>query len=366
MRTLSKKGARFHNLIFKLIILHVLVLVVGCQPEDEFYEKIDSPARLLREGGDRDLLPTDPTPVPTPPPGATPIPTPTPDPTPTPNPNMVTDNFLQDSQVSNAKFDIVWVVDNSGSMEDQQDALSQNFSAFIDDFLDKNLDFQMAITTTDPNSGIAGEFVAGSTNLNSTYAQANEVGFKADFENMIRVGTTGSGNEQGLYTALEALTRADNNSFYRDEAILIYVIVSDEEEHSSPSVQSYIDSMLAEKGSLARLKIYSIVETDTATLNNWEELGTRYIEASQLSGGQSMDIDEDFFDILSGLSGTLVELSESFSLTELADEATIEVYIDGVQTLNGWSYNPSNNSVTFDQGSIPADGSQVVISYYRR
>ncbi|MBA2405818.1 MAG: hypothetical protein H0V66_13665, partial [Bdellovibrionales bacterium] len=40
------------------------------------------------------------------------------------------------------KIDIVWIIDNSGSMNDEQAALGSNFSAFIDEFITKNVDFQ--------------------------------------------------------------------------------------------------------------------------------------------------------------------------------------------------------------------------------
>ena len=48
------------------------------------------------------------------------------------------------------KVDILWVVDNSGSMEEEQDSLARNFDLFIEELLKKDIDFKMAVTTTDP------------------------------------------------------------------------------------------------------------------------------------------------------------------------------------------------------------------------
>ena len=98
------------------------------------------------------------------------------------------------------KLDIVWIIDDSGSMADEQSALGTNFSAFIDDFILKNIDFKMAITTTDTStSAKKGKMVTGSNvELTSAKAHADEAKFKEDFNNMINVGTSGSGNEKGL------------------------------------------------------------------------------------------------------------------------------------------------------------------------
>ena len=46
------------------------------------------------------------------------------------------------------KMDILWVVDNSGSMCQEQKVLRDNFDAFIDVLKDTSLDFHLAVTTT--------------------------------------------------------------------------------------------------------------------------------------------------------------------------------------------------------------------------
>lgn len=47
-----------------------------------------------------------------------------------------------------AMVDILWMIDNSGSMCQEQEAIRENFMLFIEDIVDKNIDFQMGITTT--------------------------------------------------------------------------------------------------------------------------------------------------------------------------------------------------------------------------
>jgi hypothetical protein len=44
--------------------------------------------------------------------------------------------------------DILWVIDNSGSMCQEQKAIAENFDSFIKEFGNQNIDFQMGVTTT--------------------------------------------------------------------------------------------------------------------------------------------------------------------------------------------------------------------------
>ena len=128
----------------------------------------------------------------------------------------ITDNFTQNNQ-EYGNVDILWVVDNSGSMANEQASLASNFSVFIDRFKDQDINFKMGIVTTDPRVGFAGVPVAGSLNL-LTYAnaQADENAFINNFINMVQVGINGSGNEQGLYSSQKFFE--NNSTWLRDDA----------------------------------------------------------------------------------------------------------------------------------------------------
>ena len=59
-------------------------------------------------------------------------------------------SFQQNTLESNQrKIDILWVIDNSGSMASFQQNLAANCQDFIQDFVQKDYDFQMAVVTTD-------------------------------------------------------------------------------------------------------------------------------------------------------------------------------------------------------------------------
>ena len=55
----------------------------------------------------------------------------------------------EDVKLSQPKIDILWVIDGSGTMENHQANLANNFGAFINDFISKDFDYHMAITSTD-------------------------------------------------------------------------------------------------------------------------------------------------------------------------------------------------------------------------
>jgi hypothetical protein len=172
-----------------------------------------------------------------------------------------------------AKTDILFVVDDSGSMSDNQKNLADNFDAFIQVLASSPVknDFQIGITTTsvsdfprstggpDPTTYIphddknnpcpnankpypAGELVAfdpGSGVLNyelNRILAASSSTLVEGFKNDVMVGTWGSGKEQGLRAMKLALSDriADgtNAGFLRPDARLAVIIVSDEDDYS--------------------------------------------------------------------------------------------------------------------------------------
>src|SRR5690606_10339321 len=53
------------------------------------------------------------------------------------------------TQVSGQKVDVLFVVDNSGSMSDEQNSLSTNFGSFLTGANQWNTDYQVGVVTTD-------------------------------------------------------------------------------------------------------------------------------------------------------------------------------------------------------------------------
>lgn len=77
--------------------------------------------------------------------------------------------FIQTTSVDGStKLDMLWVVDNSGSMCQEQQTLRDNFNLFIEELDNTNLDFHIGVTTTDMNPDYPLEPVSSPGRLQST------------------------------------------------------------------------------------------------------------------------------------------------------------------------------------------------------
>jgi len=315
-----------------------------------------------------DPAPVDPTPVDPAPVDPTPVDPAPVDPTPAPGVcgdgtlTNASDRFVQNT-AKEGKVDILWVVDDSGSMKDEQDALAYNFNAFISDFITRDIDFKMAVTTTDGEGNKSGKIRSQSFGLTAAAAKANRSKFVSDFGRAIKVGIKGSGREMGLETSGDFFSRY--KSWMREDAFLIVVYVSDEEDHSPDSVQSYINILQNLKVQKGMVKAYSIVTKELKPSYRWETIGTRYMDVSTATGGEIANIKGDFHTTLSDFGYRILELLDSFPLSGVPVDSEISITMNGVDLTTGWTYDEASRTIKFDRSAIPAEGS-IVIAYYQK
>ena len=262
----------------------------------------------------------------------------------------------------NGDVDILWVIDNSGSMADNQDALARNFNNFIGPFLDRKIDFKMGITTTDGTINYNGRMVGDANKLTSAAAIANKNLFINNFENWVRVGTMGSGVEQGLKTASSFLDRY-SSSFLRSDAYLIIVVLSDENDQSERKVSDYIARFQSTKANKGMVKAYSIVTQALPKNAVWETVGTRYNEVSDATGGVKAEITDDYSTLLKNMGTTIVNLIDKFALAETPYDNQIQVFVDSNEVKSGWVYDSISRAVKFNSDAIPNEGSKIEIRY---
>jgi hypothetical protein len=158
-----------------------------------------------------------------------------------------TDVFVQEIRRA---VDVLLVVDNSCSMIDEQIKLGSNFAAFIDEFVNAQVDYQIGVTTTDMVDPEHRGRLQGDTKLITA-----EMGFdeaSSLFAENVHVCATGSGLEKGLDAARAALTEPvisnENAGFLRPNAALAIVFVSDEDDLSIAPVGEYLDFFFGLKG----------------------------------------------------------------------------------------------------------------------
>src|SRR5688572_3654993 len=99
------------------------------------------------------------------------------------------------TQVVTPIVDVLFTIDNSCSMEDEQDAVSANFPTFMDYFDGSGLDFHVGVLSTDLASASAGKLreVDGVHYIDVNTPEPSEV-----FTLMATMGTDGAGQEKGL------------------------------------------------------------------------------------------------------------------------------------------------------------------------
>ncbi|HAA56024.1 MAG TPA: hypothetical protein DCE42_14765 [Myxococcales bacterium] len=139
-------------------------------------------------------------------------------------------------QTASKQVDILFVVDNSGSMQEEQTKLKTNFEAFINELLDQEVtDFQIGVITTDMDSAKEAGRLQGTTKIING-AQLTKKQVIDAFVANTSVGIAGSPYEKGLDALKAALSpsllAADNKGFLRDGALLAIIIVGDEDDCS--------------------------------------------------------------------------------------------------------------------------------------
>jgi hypothetical protein len=161
-----------------------------------------------------------------------------------------------------SKVDILWVVDNSSSMQAKQDRLKANINSFVQFLQAQQVDYHLGVVSTDTfdprqsgklqnGAGLAQPWINSDAGTSATGWFIQDVG----------LGELGSGDEKGLLGAMLALTpplspsissanpdagasnctRLPNGNvdcFVRPGAALYTIIISDEEDSSCNPLQT--------------------------------------------------------------------------------------------------------------------------------
>jgi len=180
------------------------------------------------------------------------------------------------AEVPCSAVDVLFVVDDSGSMGDEQLNLVASFPGFIDGIetlLGEGTDWHVGVITTDAyeynpagcdrigalvdrtggelsSAAVCGPFADGGRYM--TPADELETAFAC----AAKVGIDGSGVERPMDALAEALVdsqsevAACNYGFLRDEALLVIVLITDEEDHgdSVGDPASWYETIVSAKG----------------------------------------------------------------------------------------------------------------------
>lgn len=157
-------------------------------------------------------------------------------------PSRISEEFSQGSQAS--PVDMLIVTDNSRSMAEEQSKMADRTHSLLDKM--QSLDWRIGFTTTDVSSGTYGLKGAllpleggvgnvlkkGDANAERIFARTIT---RDETLNCLLAEDCPTGNEQPLAATLLALQKkaTTNKNFFRDNADLMVLIISDEDEKSN-------------------------------------------------------------------------------------------------------------------------------------
>ncbi len=290
------------------------------------------------------------------------------------------------SYEADAVVDILFIIDDSGSMASHQRNLSTNISLFINELQkNKNLDYHIGVITTthlepsvwDPSqAGPPGGELKGSPTV---ITRASPTAIR-DLTRNLLVGTDGGGTEKVFDPAQRALSEPvisqQNQGFLRPDAYLALIVLTDADDASA--VQNPLDfynflvglkknnpAMVLSYGAFIPIGVSGCARDSTAE-------PYRLTEFFKIAGSLTFNLCDPAFGVqLAGVGKDLVRRVASKIILESRPVLSSIEVVFGSQVispglLDGWSYNLDDNSVTFGPKmvwSTQPDGTKVIVSY---
>lgn len=238
--------------------------------------------------------------------------------------------------------DILWVVDNSQSMENNQISLAENFHKFIETFVplkDKvrttPFPFQMGVITTDTykkTSAVPGDLCALMKCPNATTPYVlTDVLAKNDFETFmqnfttaVKVGTEGSSSERPIASIKTFFDK--NPTWSKPNNLLVMIMVSDENEQSyrvtpcdyifgtntslcaAERIKFSIDQLSPLKAQRDFMKVFSI-------FNFVKDRDKVFETVSKEFKGNFFSIDNSFSTLLSQIGTSITDTYSEYTLS---------------------------------------------------
>ena len=306
-------------------------------------------------------------------------------------------------QASQAQLDAIFIVDDSRYMGVHQARVAASFSSFLG-WLDNNqIDYHLGLLSSDvPTS--PGKYLGGGTQQFFTSANVQDLPAA-----VIALG----GNGSAIGAVLEQLDlalRGPPANFLRSGAALFLVIVTDDADPWSPAPDLYyFRTFKSAKGpgdtGIVTLSVLAgdvpggcyILDPNNPSQSFFAEPAPRLINLAQEMGGTFNSLcTPDFNSVFDALGAQAAGLKRAFHLTVTPDPATLQVSIRATcstpraalafcaQTTDdcndappaivctppkaaapadGWSFDPTSNSIIFSGAALPPRGAEIDVTY---
>jgi hypothetical protein len=274
------------------------------------------------------------------------------------------DSFVQGQPES--PMDVLWVIDSSATMSEEQELVAVQMGAFVDILVQAQVDVHIGIITADASDGgaLVGPVLDLDTpDLAETLTAQAQVGISGDrYEKHL----------ESMSLACSAEMRSGANAgMFRPQASLQVIVLTDEDDQSTGAVEGYVDTMLDWKDE-QQVRISAIAGSLPDGCHSQlaeAEAAPRLIDAVSYSGGEFESIcEDDFGPVLRSMALGATGMSNHFELSDFPDLETLVVWVDEVRVHqrphDGWQYSPGDNSIVFDGLAIPRPGQKVKVEYY--
>jgi hypothetical protein len=275
--------------------------------------------------------------------------------------------------------DILWVIDDSGSMHDQRTELTDSFDKFFLNLSASQTDFQMATISTNRDHGAQLHWASGSGQI-ITPSMGVDAGL-ADFTDQLDYPINSRVKwVQGLAMMKKFLsTPSLNQGFLRPGAALAVIAVSDGDDDSLGPVGYYARFLREVKGQgNENLVTFSTISGDLPSgcqpaidaqfYGSRADAAVRFTGLARATNGVVGSIcDTNFQDTLIQIAEALNTLRKIFPLSLAPDLGTLTVTVNGTpiprDANTGWTYVASVNAIEFLGSYVPPPNADIRLQY---
>jgi hypothetical protein len=265
---------------------------------------------------------------------------------------LESESFMQNTQ---GILDILIVIDNSGSMAEEQKGLSDKLVPLLSKVADSN--WQIGVVTTDPKDACMRAVI-----------KKGDSETAANFKTAIEAGIKGAGNEQGIRQAVTGLSCS--SKWVRDNSTIAVLIVSDEDNCSDGKGcgtelwkdETYLINYLS---SIRKVKedarVYGLFHVPGSVCASAYNVGNQYAKAVTASGGIAGSIcAADYSPTLTAISENVSTILKSqFPLAYEPEMNSLKVFVNNIAQSTGFSVN--GKTLTFNV--LPPAGAQIRVEY---
>ncbi|HUU00246.1 MAG TPA: vWA domain-containing protein [Myxococcota bacterium] len=311
-----------------------------------------------------------------------------------------TDNPLQIDtfqQTPLPTVDILWVVDNSGTMREERVELGNKFDQFMSQLEEVGADYHIGVVSTDTTDPTHSGRLQGDPRVITPETQDAKQVFIANVDLPETADRTERGLDAMRMALSDELLSGYNNDFLRSEATLLVIVVSDEDDHSIGPTRYYSRWLEHLKGKgEENLVSFSAIVGQRPTGCQGAEKGERYLQVEEVTGGLFYSIcEQDYGPVVQALGISAAGMRRKFYLSEQPKLDTMRVMVfapdtagctksddcaqgdvctadghcaddlDNISDGGVWTYEGGDNAVFFSESYLPPAGSNIYVAYFR-